>query len=284
MARNVPTPGGAEIIDVMLLRKAIGVLGVALPFLLWFGGLAARVALQPSISRYYHTQMHDAFVGVLCAIGLGLFAYRGYLHPKKKKWWENRAANVAAAFAVGTAIFAPGEGSAFWNEITPLLTDRAEQLPASSVRDPVHRDPGMVRMAVQQGEVPPILPRVRGSDPGGGRGGGAARDWRPLHSKRRVLGRGVRGVGVRRSMVREGLEVGSASNRPTTGSSFFAGIYADGWVLSSWERCFGLRTLIAARGAVVTPGVSDASDLKPTASGHTGVTIRGVNAGDRFIR
>ena len=72
MARNVPTPGGAEIIDVMLLRKAIGVLGVALPFLLWFGGLAARVALQPSISRYYHTQMHDTFVGVLCAIGLGL--------------------------------------------------------------------------------------------------------------------------------------------------------------------------------------------------------------------
>ena len=121
MARNVPTPSGAEIIDVMLLRKAIGVLGVALPFLLWFGGLAARVALQPSISRYYHTQMHDVFVGVLCAIGLGLFAYRGYLHPKKKKWWENRVANVAAAFAVGTAIFAPGEGSAFWNEIIPLL-------------------------------------------------------------------------------------------------------------------------------------------------------------------
>ena len=75
MARNVPTPSGAEIIDVMLLRQAIGVLGVALPFLLWFGGLAARVALQPSISRYYHTQMHDVFVGVLCAIGLGLFDY-----------------------------------------------------------------------------------------------------------------------------------------------------------------------------------------------------------------
>ena len=111
MARNVPTPSGAEIIDVMLLRQAIGVLGVALPFLLWFGGLAARVALQPSISRYYHTQMHDVFVGVLCAIGLGLFAYRGYLHPKKK-WWENRVANVAAAFAGGNGdLRARGKGA-----------------------------------------------------------------------------------------------------------------------------------------------------------------------------
>ena len=117
MAKNVPAPSEAEIIDVMLLRKAIGVLGVALPFLLWFGGLAAGVALEPSISRYYHTQMHDVFVGVLCAIGMGLFAYRGYLHSKMKKWWENRVANVAAAFAVGTAIFAPGEESA----IIPLL-------------------------------------------------------------------------------------------------------------------------------------------------------------------
>ena len=64
--------------------------------------------------------MHDVFVGVLCAIGLGLFAYRGYLHPKEK-WWENRVANVAAAVAVGTAIFAPGERGAFGNEIIPLL-------------------------------------------------------------------------------------------------------------------------------------------------------------------
>ena len=43
--------------------------------------------------------------------GMELFAYRGYLHPKKK-WWENRVANVAAAFAGGNGdLRARGKGA-----------------------------------------------------------------------------------------------------------------------------------------------------------------------------
>ncbi len=139
MAKNVPASSGAKIIDVMLLRKAIGVLGVALPFLLMIGGWLAGVALRPSMSAYYRTQMHDVFVGVLCALGLGLFAYEGYLTTSRdltkprERALENWVANVAAGCAVGTALFAPGKGEGFWKipppppenpllpEIVPLL-------------------------------------------------------------------------------------------------------------------------------------------------------------------
>ena len=95
-----------RIIDVKLLRKAMGVLGVLFPFSLWFGGLIGGTPLQPSMSAYYHTQMHDAFVAFLCAIGLALFAYQGYTSPSGKQW-EKWVSRVAGLLAAGTAIFHP---------------------------------------------------------------------------------------------------------------------------------------------------------------------------------
>lgn len=82
------------------LRLGIAYVGVMLPWVLWIGGCLRGVgALQSSMSAYYHTSMRDVFVGVLVALGLLLYLYKGF-SPK-----ENRALNCAGVLAIGVAIF-----------------------------------------------------------------------------------------------------------------------------------------------------------------------------------
>jgi hypothetical protein len=76
---------------------------VVLPFALYFGGVIKGTVpkLQPSISDYYwagDALLRDWFVGTLCAVGVFLYAYRGFSTR------ENVALNFAGAFAVLTAL------------------------------------------------------------------------------------------------------------------------------------------------------------------------------------
>ncbi|HSR69205.1 MAG TPA: DUF998 domain-containing protein [Acidobacteriota bacterium] len=87
------------VISYLTLRKAIGILGTALPFLLALGALLFGTGLRRSISSYYHTHMGDVFVGTLFVIGFFLMSYKGY----ERK--DNIAGNLACVFAVGTALF-----------------------------------------------------------------------------------------------------------------------------------------------------------------------------------
>ena len=92
-----------KIISFLKLRQAIGRLGTALPFVLFFGALFIfRTGLQSSLSAYYHTQMGSVFVGTLCAIGVFLYAYRGY---DEGRFSDNAVGNVAGICAIGTALF-----------------------------------------------------------------------------------------------------------------------------------------------------------------------------------
>lgn len=98
----------SSVISYLALRKAIGLLGIALPFVLSLGALILfREGLQSSISDYYHTGMGDVFVGTLCVIGVFLFSYRGYERS------DDIAGDLACLFAVGAALFAiaPEEAS-----------------------------------------------------------------------------------------------------------------------------------------------------------------------------
>lgn len=89
-----------EVISFRATRRAIGMLGVALPFVLWWGGLLLNnTVLQPSISHYYFTSMREAFVGVLCAVSLFLFTYKGYSKM------DSYAANAAGFFSLMVAVF-----------------------------------------------------------------------------------------------------------------------------------------------------------------------------------
>lgn len=67
------------VLSYLDLRKAIGILGIALPFVLVVGKfLFDGPGTQPSISDYYYASMRDVFVGIRCAIGVFLMSYRGY--------------------------------------------------------------------------------------------------------------------------------------------------------------------------------------------------------------
>ena len=94
----------------MALRKAIGLIGIALPFVLAviYMLLASKLVLRGSVSDYYYTGSRDVLVGDLCAIGVFLIAYRGY------GTWDNLCTNAAGAFAIGVAMFptAPPDPSA----------------------------------------------------------------------------------------------------------------------------------------------------------------------------
>ena len=90
------------------LRKAIGIIGLMLPFLLAIGNFFAqrvledhlpRAGLQGSVSHYYYTDMGNVFVGSLCAIGIFLLSYRGYERR------DRIVGILACIFAIGVALF-----------------------------------------------------------------------------------------------------------------------------------------------------------------------------------
>ena len=85
----------------LALRKAVGWIGILLPFTLLFGKylLFGGVFIERSISHYYHSDMGDVFVGALCAIALFLFFYSGF------DKWDNWAGNIAGLLAIGVAWF-----------------------------------------------------------------------------------------------------------------------------------------------------------------------------------
>lgn len=90
-----------QIYSYMALRRAVGWIGILLPFVLMSGVLLifrGKMILN-TISLYYYSGMRDVFVGAICSIALFLFFYKGY------DKWDNRAATLAGFFAVGIALF-----------------------------------------------------------------------------------------------------------------------------------------------------------------------------------
>lgn len=98
-------------------RQLLGGLGIALPPLCWLWasllpprgtteGLLARLwplRSLDSVSAYYHTSAVWAFVGILVAMSLFLFTYRGYNDRRQRlDYWVS---NFAGAMALLVAIF-----------------------------------------------------------------------------------------------------------------------------------------------------------------------------------
>ncbi|RZQ63039.1 DUF998 domain-containing protein [Amycolatopsis suaedae] len=84
----------------LFLRRAIGVIGLALPAVLIVGKLLLQGGpLLNSISGYHHSVMGGVFVGSMCAVGTFLFSYRGYDRT------DDICGNVAAVAAIGLALF-----------------------------------------------------------------------------------------------------------------------------------------------------------------------------------
>ena len=65
-------------ISYLTMRKVIGILALAYPFILVLGGLLGGVGIQLSFSAYYWTNAIVLFVGMLITFGIFLLSYNGY--------------------------------------------------------------------------------------------------------------------------------------------------------------------------------------------------------------
>jgi len=94
-----------QIYSFLTLRKAVGWIGILIPFTMAIGMFLIfdGKVIQQSISHYYYTGMRDVFVGAICAIALFMFFYRGY------DKWDAWAGNMTGLFAVGVAWFPTAE-------------------------------------------------------------------------------------------------------------------------------------------------------------------------------
>ena len=93
-------PENTLVLSYLELRKSVGVIGIALPFVLVIGNLLlGQPAFLGSISSYYYSIMGGVLVGSLCANGVFLWSYRGY------EATDTIAGHVAALCAVGIALF-----------------------------------------------------------------------------------------------------------------------------------------------------------------------------------
>jgi len=91
MVRSAPAKG-PDVIAYQQLRAAIGLFAFFLPYLLILGAiLICQEPPRPSISDYYYSCMRNVFVGMLSAIGVFLFSYRGYI---AREYWLSRLASV----------------------------------------------------------------------------------------------------------------------------------------------------------------------------------------------
>lgn len=88
------------VLSYLGLRKAVGTIGILLPFTLVMGKIILEnPGILDSISSYYYSIMGDVFVGSLCAIGVFLGSYRGYEKT------DTIAGKLAAVLAIGVAFF-----------------------------------------------------------------------------------------------------------------------------------------------------------------------------------
>ncbi|HVN59143.1 MAG TPA: hypothetical protein VMT63_12665 [Bacteroidales bacterium] len=88
----------------MSLRKAVGWIGILLPFVLMIGLIALfrGCGTLDSISLYYYSRMRNVLVGALCGIGFFLFFYRGYDNWKKTNW-DEWITNIGGVLAIAIA-------------------------------------------------------------------------------------------------------------------------------------------------------------------------------------
>lgn len=118
MTTATRSPQTTLVHSYLYLRRAIGLIGLALPIVLILGKQAVQGGdLAGSLSGYYYTDVRDVFVGAMCAAGVFLLAYYG--HDRV----DNIASTVAGLGAVGLALFptAPDHDVTAWERTSGVL-------------------------------------------------------------------------------------------------------------------------------------------------------------------
>jgi Protein of unknown function (DUF998) len=88
----------------LLIRTAVGFIGILLPFALIIGEhffLKGGVQVRGSLSAYYHSSMQDIFVGSLCVVGFLLITYMA----GKPGTWDFWLSLIAGVFVLVVVFF-----------------------------------------------------------------------------------------------------------------------------------------------------------------------------------
>ncbi len=118
MTTATRSPQTTLVHSYLFLRRAIGLTGLALPFVLIFGKqLVQGGDLVGSLSGYYYTDLRNVFVGAMCATGVFLLAYYGH------DFVDNVASSVAGLGAIGLALFptTPDHDVTAWDRTSGVL-------------------------------------------------------------------------------------------------------------------------------------------------------------------
>ena len=135
------------VISYLVMRKAIGWLGMLLPFTLLIGnylinqlnilnnnffvctkcfpGYHPDHSFKSSISHYYYTTVGELFTGILSAVALFLFCYKGHkLRLNENGPSDNALANLAGFFALGVILFPTGSDVCIHDNMRSFLSSR----------------------------------------------------------------------------------------------------------------------------------------------------------------
>ena len=106
-----------RVVSYLALRRAVGYLGIALPFALAAGNtLIFSGHLQQSVSDYFYTGMRGVLVGGLCVIGAFLIAHHG------DDRWDKIFTKAAGIGAIGVGLFpTPPPHPSFFADVAGYL-------------------------------------------------------------------------------------------------------------------------------------------------------------------
>jgi 4-amino-4-deoxy-L-arabinose transferase-like glycosyltransferase len=96
---KAPSPQDPVVLSYLALRKAVGIIAIALPFAVSIPWYLLHHEIETSISAYFYTGMRTVFTGSLCAIAMFMLSARGY------DWRDEFFGIVAAVCAIGVALF-----------------------------------------------------------------------------------------------------------------------------------------------------------------------------------
>ncbi|MEV6642254.1 DUF998 domain-containing protein [Amycolatopsis sp. NPDC051371] len=118
MTTATESPQSTLVHSYLYLRRAIGLIGLALPVVLIVGKQVVQGGdLIGSLSGYYYSDLGNVFVGAMCATGVFLLAYYGH------DFADNVASTVAGLGAIGLALFptTPDRDVSSWDRTSGVL-------------------------------------------------------------------------------------------------------------------------------------------------------------------